>query len=42
MGNVESGPEGPFQAVDSLKHRLHALEETIQSIEASGTMYTWP
>ena len=33
MGNTESGPEGPFGPVGSLKHRLQSLEETIQSIE---------
>lgn len=33
MGNIESGPEGSLGAVDSLKHRLQSLEETIRSIE---------
>ncbi|CAM9897439.1 unnamed protein product, partial [Ectocarpus sp. 12 AP-2014] len=35
MGNIESGPEGSLGAVDSLKHRLQSLEETIRSIEVA-------
>lgn len=37
MGNVESGPDGSFGPVDSLKHRLQSLEETIRSIEVGAT-----
>lgn len=33
MGNVESRSDGPLGAVDSLKHRLQSLEETVRSIE---------
>lgn len=33
MGNIESCREGSVSGVDSLKHRLQSLEETIQSIE---------
>lgn len=40
MGNIESGPEGSLGPVDSLKHRLQSLEETIRSIEVGATTPT--
>ncbi|CAM9474859.1 unnamed protein product [Hapterophycus canaliculatus] len=35
MGNIESNPPGSLGPVDSLKHRLQSLEETIKSIEVA-------
>lgn len=42
MGNIESGSEGPLSAVDSLKHRLQALEDTVRSIEVGDPFLVTP